>query len=487
MKAKRQVSFGWIVPIILTLTAASCKKAAVPSTATGTESQAAADASSSTGTTQDRVAWNLKTLVDSYKQAGHTNSKWDASAIRAFTEFARAHGGAITVTNEPWGQIISTNVAVAIQAGCDDPMVRYLFVKFSLDQTNSRETFADDYCQAALGMQNSSYPPIRKYYAAQRALDQLYYTYGYGTNVEQLHPMFGKMMALIGPNILGALNDKSMPAEEAFEACDAVLTSMKGEGIPDYAAYSQAYSCMEGPMFQNWPNAYTTWLLKGEAYVQIAWGARGTGYADTVTPQGWKLFSQRLAVAENALTNAWRGNTNDSRIADHMLEVELGQGEGRDRLELWFDRAMALYPCDYDACCTKLAYLQPKWYGSVGDMLEFGRECATNTQWGGNVPLTLLDAHYFISYMYTNQTDQDNYWKRPEVWPDLQTAYERYFQANPDAIGRYGQYAFYAYKCGQWKKFLEIIPKFGPRSYDYLGSRDQFDKMVATAKQNVGS
>jgi hypothetical protein len=469
--------------MLLALTVTSCKKAAAPVPPTESHS---ATTSTPAETTQDRLAWNLGTLVDPYKNAGYTSPRWDDPAIRALTEFARVRAEALN-TNEPWGQIISTNVAAAIQAGCNDPMVRYLLVRFSLNSTNSRETFLDQYCAVAQDIQNTSYPPIRKFYAAQRAVDQLFYTYGYHTNNFELHAMFPKMMALIGPNVVAALNDKSMPAEEAFEICDAALTSMKGEGIADYGAYSQAYSCVEGPIFQNWPNAYTSFLLKGEAYVQLAWGARGPGYSDTVTPEGWKLFNERITVAENALTNAWQANPNDSRIADQMLEVELGQGEGRDRMELWFGRAMALNPCDYYACARKLLYLQPKWYGSVDDMLQFGRECATNTQWAGDISMIMLDAHYFISCMYTNQEDQDNYWKRPEVWPDLQTAYGRYFQVNPNDTGRYGQYALYAYKCGQWKEFLDLIKNFGPASYDYFGSRAEFDKMVATAKQNVGS
>ena len=63
-------------------------------------------------------------------------------------------------------------------------------------------------------------------------------------------------------------------------------------------------------------------------------------------------------------------------------------------MELWFDRAMELDPNDYDACYYKLYYLEPKWYGSVKDMLDFGRECVDSKVWGGRVPLVLTDAHY---------------------------------------------------------------------------------------------
>ncbi len=466
---------------VLLFAMVACKKA-TPSASTS--SQDAKLAVSPAESNQQRLEWNLKTLVKPYKQAGHTSFRWNAPATRALTEFARARAKAFA-PDEPWPEIISNNAAAAIRAGCNDPMVDYLYVRFAMSPTNNAKSFLEAYCRVASNIQATPYPPLRKFYAALRAVDQVPYTYGYGTNNPAAQAANQEVMPLVGANLLPALDDKTMPAVEAFEACDAALTSMKGEGIPDYPTYVQAYNAVEKPMFENWPDAYTTLLLKGEAYVQLAWAARGPGFANTVTDEGWRLFKERLVVAENALTNAWQMNPTDSRIADNMVDVELGQGGGRDRMELWFNRAMALNPNDYQACSRKLLYLMPKWYGSANDMLEFGRECATNLQWGANVPLILLDAHYFIDTMWTNETDQADYWKRPGVWPDVQMAYERFFQANPNATGRYYQYAFYAYKCEQWHQFLELIPKLGPVDYNYFGGKDQFDKMVQTAEANI--
>ena len=427
----------------------------------------------------------MKTLVEPYQKAGHSDSKWDAFAISALTEFARVRSD-VLATNESWREIIATNTAAAVRAGCDDPMLRYLFIKNALSQTNSPKAFLDAFYNMALDMQASSYPAIRKFYAAQRAVDQLFYTFGHATNNNiTAQPTFQRVMPLIGQNLMVALEDKTMPAVEAFEACDATLTSIMGDGIADTNAYIQFYNAMAKPIFQNWPNAYTSWLFKGEGYVELAWAARGYGFANTVSPEAMKLFGERLAIAENALTNAWQLNPEDSRIADKMLEVELGQGEGRDRLELWFGRAMALNPNDYAACSTKLNYLEPKWYGSTEDMLQFGRECATNVQWGGNVPMVILDAHYFIELEWTGKSEQTNYWKQPEVWADLNKGYQRFFEVNPDTTSRYYQYAWYAYKCEQWTKFIELIPKLGPISYDYFGGKDEFDKMVQLANENT--
>ena len=92
--------------------------------------------------TLTRLEWNLKTLVDAYQKAGHTNLKWDEPARRALTEFARIRS-LCTESNEAWGWIISTNCIAATDAGCDDPMIRYLYIRFYINQTNSSKAFVD--------------------------------------------------------------------------------------------------------------------------------------------------------------------------------------------------------------------------------------------------------------------------------------------------------------------------------------------------------
>ena len=236
-------------------------------------------------------------------------------------------------------------------------------------------------------------------------------------------------------------------------------------------------------MLENWPDDYTVWLLKGRAFIDMAWHARGSGWAYTVSDKGWEHFNERLATAQEALEHAWKLNPKDPEIAHQMMTVMLGQGGGRDRMELWFNRAMVLDPNDYEACSKKLYYLEPKWYGSVDDMLAFGRECVQNKQWGGDVPLILVDAHNFIAGI--DKSEQTNYWKEPEVWSDINAAYERFFEANPGTTGRYYQYAWYAYNFKQWTKFIELISKLEPINYDYFGGKAAFDKMVQFAKEHA--
>ena len=45
-------------------------------------------------------------------------------------------------------------------------------------------------------------------------------------------------------------------------------------------------------------------LLAGFRSVDFAWEARGNGLANTVTPEGWKLFRERLVLARQQAVNA---------------------------------------------------------------------------------------------------------------------------------------------------------------------------------------
>ena len=205
---------------------------------------------------------------------------------------------------------------------------------------------------------------------------------------------------------------------------------------------------LRGPLFNNWPNSGCTWLFKGETFVTLAWLNRGGGYANQVGEQAFQQFFDQLGVAEDALSNAWRLDPTDARIPTEMIRVDEGLEKKRDEMEVWFNRAMACNSNDYTACSYKLHYLYPQWYGSREDMVAFGRECVASTQWGGTVPLILVDAHNEYARFLPGE-DQTNYWKLPDVWPDVKAAYDRYFELYPNDTAKYNNYAYFAYRCEQ--------------------------------------
>jgi hypothetical protein len=424
----------------------------------------------------DALTWNMKTLVDVYTHGPNTSSLWDARVKRALTEYARARARSKD-TDPNWREIVATNVAVAIDVGCTDPMVKYLNLRFSPDADDSKEARADAWSETALEMEQSGYPDTRKFYAAYNAVNQFVEAYNHPTNAapEQIQTLIGYMFS----NLAAMLEDKFLPPEEIYDACHVEVEMYSGDNTP----LLQLYQRIEEPLFRNWPDAATSYLLKGEVHYDLAWLARGSGYANEVTAGGWQDFTNHLAVAEEATQKAWQLDPKDPKIPTFMLKIDEGLQKDRDDMEQWFQRAMALAPNNYDACKYKLHYLYPQWYGSREAMIAFGRECVAATNWGGDVPLILVDAHSdYNSFSSDSNEVKQVYWKQPGVWPDIRAAYERYFQVNPGAVDVYGNYAWYAYAAGQWDDFLNLTPKVRPADYGVFGGKDAFDKMVETAR-----
>jgi hypothetical protein len=54
------------------------------------------------------------------------------------------------------------------------------------------------------------------------------------------------------------------------------------------------------------PDSAAAHISLAQAYVGYAWQARGGGYADSVTEEGWELYGERIALAADLLAKAAR-------------------------------------------------------------------------------------------------------------------------------------------------------------------------------------
>jgi hypothetical protein len=426
------------------------------------------------------LAWNLKTTVDAYNKIGTKNTVWDDSARRCLTAFS--HSRARDLTNEPWNQVVSTNAAAAVDAGCTDPLITYLYIRFAFPQTNSKVEFARRYYETAKTMNASAYPVVRKFYATVRAIEQYYAAYDTQKNLQARDESYGLLVTLL-VQVEQLLDDKTIPQREAAEAADFALVVA---GRTDFHNKTMFYDAIQRSLMKNAPDSYLPWYLKGSHCVELAWNARGDGFANTVTPEGWESMKTNLVVAREALERAWKLNPKEPNIALQMMSVNLGQGSDRKEMEVWFDRVMELDTNSYRACWSKEQYLEPKWYGSDEEAVEFGRECVRSSKWGGHVPLILVLAHNDINGRLSGSAKVD-YWKQPEVWPDMNSAYVRFFELNPEETQLYGDYALHAYQAEQWAALNEILPKLTSTNFERFGGKAEFDKMIRLAKEHASN
>jgi hypothetical protein len=427
---------------------------------------------------QARLQWNQQTLTGDYLRIGKRNPKWDANATNALNAFAKMRAtGTVTDTNI-WNQF-SESVRAAVKVGCDDPLIRYLYVRIGDDDEQAtRYATPENQRLIANAFLDSGYSHVRRFYACARIAAALKAASPQGKNP----PDVTRLRHAAATNITDMLRDKATPVEEAFDAFSELmlLTDANPKQFAEYCLHAEKI------LAQRWPNEALAWYARGDLYVRYAWDGRSAQYADKVTPDQWKVFEERLQEAEKALRKAWELDPSDARIPARMITVTMGMNKPRREMETWFDRAMSVDTNNYTACDRKRYYLEPKWHGSREEMLAFGRECVASTNWAGRVPLILVDTHDALARYLPKET-RTNYWtSSPTIWRDIKNSFEKFFQLNPDAIGWRHNYARYAYWCEQWTDLKRQIALLGPLNYSYFGGKAEYDKMVRLANERAG-
>ena len=321
------------------------------------------------------------------------------------------------------------------QLGCTDPLFRYLHTRYG-DQSTRHEDLSAALRAASQGLRDSDYDALEKFWATYRTASQLK-DKSRSKAPQEAVALFRTAVDLLAT----AFGNQELLADEVGSTSEELLIALKF----DPAEYRAAWDKLVPLMTLHWPNSPHVLLAIGWGHLDRAWMARGNGYANTVTKEGGEGFVREMDQAEVCLTKSWSLEAMH-RTTHQMMRLELGQGEGRKRMELWFSRAMAMAPDDYEACVDKLRYLMPRWYGDHDEMLKFGRRCLTHPRWKGRVPLTLMRAHEFIAQSLPAE-DQPAYWRKKEVWFDVRNSFERYFELNPENVSWRHNYAWFAWRA----------------------------------------
>jgi hypothetical protein len=414
--------------------------------------------------------WLKRTLVDAYDRSGRKNLKWDAQAREL-----------LRLTADSWAQrssrrpedltVLNAAFRKAEQAGCDDPLVLYAGGRLF------DNSFRHD--QAAQKMEGSPYHAAHRCYAMIRGFRWHAFQAPGPETIRQANRHRDAALKLLGETA----KDKEVPVGIVLELCEQLEECYRTPQSDRKAVFDKINAELE----QAAPGTSAVLTYQGVFNIHWAWDARGGGWANTVTQDGWRLFGQRLNDAATALEKAWELDPSNAEAATNMITVELGQGQGRPRMEKWFKRAINADPDNLTAYNHKLYYLEPKWHGSQEDMLAFGRECLQDGNWKARVPFILVDAHEALSKY--NRADPNAYFMQPGVWGDLKSVYDPYLKTYPNSLGDRSRFTLYACRCGQWdeanRQFAQLGDNFDLRVFQNKTNYDQLRKEAASkAKRN---
>ncbi len=133
-------------------------------------------------------------------------------------------------------------------------------------------------------------------------------------------------------------------------------------------------------LLQRWqdenPQSVTARIATAESYTSYAWDARGSGYSNSVSESGWKLFEQRVEKAQAILDEAAKLPTKCPEWYLAMLDVAQGEGWDLAQQTALFEKAVAFDPTFQSYYRNHVVQLQPKWSGEEGDAAIFAAAAA---------------------------------------------------------------------------------------------------------------
>ena len=236
------------------------------------------------------------------------------------------------------------------------------------------------------------------------------------------------------------------------------------------------------------PESITARVALALAYLGYAHDARGTGYANTVSESGWKLFGERTAEAQRILKEASKLASKCPEWYVAMQMVSVNQGWPVNEARALFEEANKFEPEYYTYARDLAYYLLPKWSGKTGDTEKFLQEAADRV--GGDKGDILYFQVAAADYVICGCDDNpDLSWDRIKRGFE---ASEKHYGVSMENLNRIAYLASY---FGERDPVYadKILTRIGNQwDEETWGSQEKFEKMkqwvsvVAPAAAKVG-
>jgi hypothetical protein len=202
------------------------------------------------------------------------------------------------------------------------------------------------------------------------------------------------------------------------------------------------------------PDSITARVALAKSYERYAWAARGTGFSDTVSESGWKLFGQRLEKAKSILDQASSLHPKCPEWYAVMQEVARGQGWDLAREKALLDEAVAFEPDFYYFQRNYAFILLPKWEGKDGDAQRFAAQAADHRGGAAGDILYYQIAAQFVCNCREDELDHFS-------WPRLQQGFAAIDREYGQSLHDLNWFAYLALNRGDYVAADPALQRLG--------------------------
>ncbi|WP_336320039.1 hypothetical protein [Streptomyces lavendofoliae] len=137
----------------------------------------------------------------------------------------------------------------------------------------------------------------------------------------------------------------------------------------------------------------TALLISGARHIDWGWEARTAARAVDVTQEQWRVFHERLHIAEEQLLEAAEERPEWITPWRCLLTSGRGMSLGTAVNETRRDAALRRDPLDVETHLGWVAQLQPRWGGEPGQALAFARDALARSPQGHRLGCVIAMAH----------------------------------------------------------------------------------------------
>lgn len=194
-------------------------------------------------------------------------------------------------------------------------------------------------------------------------------------------------------------------------------------------------------------------LAEARYWSDYAWNARGSGFASSVTREGWTLFHERLEKEERVLIATKPYAAEFPGWYDEMIIVQSAldrPAEDRDKTFLEGTQKFRTY---YPIYFTMVNYISPKWGGSwetVDNMIKWSVENSKATD--GNSMYARL--YWFVDGELPEGVKL--FKDTLATWPKMKKGFEDLVTRHPKSKWNLNNFARFACMAGDKKTFLAL-------------------------------
>ncbi len=205
-------------------------------------------------------------------------------------------------------------------------------------------------------------------------------------------------------------------------------------------------------------------LAEAEYWMDYAWDARGGGFADSVTPEGAKLFEERLQKAEKVLADSRPYAASYPTWYEQMNQVQFLLSRPAHDQATTLQEGLNRYKGYYPLYFNMVNFTSPKWGGSwqaVDNFVKWSVEATKKDE-----AETLYARLYWFAYQ--NLLPGEELFKDTQAsWPRMKKGFDDLMARHPKSHWNLNNYAHFACMAGDKAAYRTLRKRIGKNVVGY--------------------